>query len=78
MPGAPPVGPFPGRDARDLQIIDPVLTQIARQFRPHGFIYNQVCPTINVQTLSGQFPTYDKAFFFGDDVDEAKQRSGRR
>jgi hypothetical protein len=69
MPGAPPVGPFPGRDARDLQIIDPVLTQIARQFRPHGFVYNEVCPTIQVQTLSGQFPVYDKAFFFGDDVD---------
>jgi hypothetical protein len=69
MPGAPPVGPFPGRDARDLQIIDPVLTQIARQFRPHGFAYNEICPTIPVETLSGQYPVYDKAYFFGDDVD---------
>lgn len=69
MPGAPPVGPFPGRDARDLQIIDPVLTQIARQLRPTGFVYNQICPTIQVETLSGQYPVYDKTYFFGDDVD---------
>jgi hypothetical protein len=64
-----PVGPYPGRDSRDLQIIDPVLTQIARQFRPHGFVYNEICPTIQVQALSGQFPVYDSAYFFGDDVD---------
>jgi hypothetical protein len=71
MPGTPPIGPFPGRDARDLQIIDPVLTQIARQFRPHGFVYNEICPTIQVQTLSGQYPVYDKAYFFGDDTSNA-------
>jgi hypothetical protein len=64
-----PVGPFPGRDARDLQIVDPVLTQIARQFRPHGYVYNAICPTIQVQALSGQYPVYDSAYFFGDDVD---------
>lgn len=69
MPGAPPVGPFTGRGARDLQIIDPVLTQIARQFRPHGFVYNEICPTIGVDLLSGQYPVYDQAYFFGDDVD---------
>ena len=64
-----PVGPFPGRDARDLQIIDPVLTQVARQFRPHGYVYNAVCPTIPVAALSGQYPVYDSAYFFGDEVD---------
>jgi hypothetical protein len=64
-----PVGPFSGRDARDLQIVDPVLTQIARQFRPHGYVYNAICPTIQVQALSGQYPVYDSAYFFGDDVD---------
>ena len=63
------VGPFAGRDSRDLQIIDPVLTQIARQYRPHGYIYNQVCPTISVETLSGQYPVYDKAYWFSNDVD---------
>jgi hypothetical protein len=64
-----PVGPYPGRDARDLQIIDPVLTQIARQFRPHGFVYNEVFPTIQVAALSGQYPVWDKAYWFGDDTD---------
>jgi hypothetical protein len=64
-----PVGPYSGRDARDLQIVDPVLTQIARQFRPHGFVYNVLFPTISVAALSGQYPVWDSAYWFGDDVD---------
>lgn len=64
-----PVGPYSGRDSRDLQIIDPVLTQIARQFRPHGFVYNVVFPSIPVAALSGQYPVWDKAYWFADDVD---------
>jgi hypothetical protein len=64
-----PVGPYSGRDSRDLQIVDPVLTQIARQFRPHGFVYNAVFPTIKVAALSGQYPVWDSSYWFGDDVD---------
>jgi hypothetical protein len=64
-----PVGPFSGRDSRDLQVIDPVLTQIARQFRPQGFVYNVIFPTIEVAALSGQYPVWDSAYWFSDDVD---------
>jgi hypothetical protein len=58
-----------GRDARQLQVIDPVLTEVARQYRPQGFIYNQVCPTINVDTLSGQYPVYDDRYWFANEQD---------
>jgi hypothetical protein len=53
-----------GKAARDLQIFDPVLTEVARQFRPSGYIYNDVCPTINVATISGQYPVFDERYFF--------------
>lgn len=58
-----------GRDSRQLQVIDPVLTQVARRYRPQGFVYNQVCPTINVQTISGQYPVYDERYWFANEQD---------
>jgi hypothetical protein len=58
-----------GRDARQLQVIDPVLTQVARRYRPQGFVYNQVCPTINVQTISGQYPVFDDRYWFANEQD---------
>lgn len=64
-----PVGPYSGRDSRDLQIVDPVLTTIARQFRPQGFVYNVLFPTVQVAALSGQYPVWDSAYWFADDVD---------
>lgn len=54
---------------RDLQIVDQVLTQIARQYRPHGFVYDQLAPRIQVEAESGRFPTYTLESFFGDDSD---------
>lgn len=56
-----------GRAGRELQVIDPVLTGVARQFRPQGFVYNEICPTINVQTLSGQYPVYDERYWFANE-----------
>jgi len=53
-----------GKASRDLQIVDAVLTEVARQFKPQGFVYNEVCPTINVATISGQYPVYDERYFF--------------
>ena len=58
-----------GRTAAELQIYDPVLTMIARQYVPMGFVYDQICPTIPVDVLSGQYPVFDERYFFGDDVD---------
>lgn len=53
-----------GKAPRDLQIVDSVLTQVARQFKPSGYIYNDVCPTVDVATISGQYPTFDERYFF--------------
>lgn len=58
---------------RDLQIVDQVLTQIARQYRPEGFVYNEIAPRIQVDAESGRFPTYTKESFFGDESDSGDQ-----
>jgi hypothetical protein len=63
MPGA--------QSTRDLQIVDAVLTNIARAYKPEGFIYNQVAPTIPVSVDSGRYPIFDG--FFDDDVDNKVQ-----
>lgn len=55
------------RAARELQLVDQVLTTVARQYRPTGYVYNQVAPTIQVQAESGKYPTFSG--FFGDDAD---------
>jgi hypothetical protein len=59
------------RNSNALQIVDPVLTTIARQYRPEGFIYGEVFPSIPVQLRSGQYPVFTG--FFGDDADSSEQ-----
>ena len=54
---------------RALQVFDPILTGIARSYRPRGFIARQLLPTIPVQTLSGQYPVFTKDYWFQNDVD---------
>lgn len=55
------------KSPRDLQIVDAVLTNLARAYKPDGFIYDQVLPTIPVELDSGRYPIFDN--FFDDDVD---------
>ncbi len=57
------------RTPRDLQLVDPVLTQVARQYRPDGFVARQVAPRIPVDVDSGKYPVFTKESFFGDDSD---------
>lgn len=57
------------RAARDLQIVDPVLTNVARAYRPMGFVYNEIAPRIQVDKDSGKFPVYTLDSFFGDESD---------
>lgn len=59
------------RTARDLQVVDTVLTNIAQQYRPTGFVYNQLAPTIRVAQVSGLYPTFSN--FFGDASDSGDQ-----
>ncbi len=59
---------MPGtKNSRDLQLVDVVLTNIARAYKPSGMIYDQVLPTISVEMDSGKFPIFNG--FFDDDVD---------
>jgi hypothetical protein len=55
------------RNSAALQIVDPVLSNVARQYSPDGFVYDQVAPSIPVAARSGQYPTFSG--FFGDDSD---------
>lgn len=55
--------------ANSLQIIDPVLTNLARRYAPHGFIYDQLVRKFPVQTLSGQYPVFKKEDWYRNDPD---------
>lgn len=55
------------KSSRDLQFVDAVLTNVARAYKPHGFIADTVAPRIPVQLDSGKYPVFDG--FFDDDVD---------
>lgn len=57
------------RAARDLQIVDQVLTNVARAYRPTGFVYDQVAPRLAVAAESGRYPTWSIDSFFGDETD---------
>lgn len=55
-----------------LQVIDPVLTNLARAYKPSGFISDMLVPRVPVATLSGQYPVFDSAFWFGSAADNIK------
>lgn len=66
-------------DPRALQIYDPVLTGIALRYQPKGFIADQLLADQSVSTLSAQYPTFDKQYWFTNDVDnEVKDRAPAR
>src|SRR4051812_28973724 len=58
-----------GSATRELQVFDPLLTEVARQYKPTGHIYDLIAPHIPVETISGQYPVYDERYFFADDVE---------
>lgn len=62
-----------------LQIIDPVLTSVARQYKSHDFIGEQLLTDVPVKTLTGQYPVFRKFDWFGNDVANIKaDRAGSR
>ena len=54
------------------QLFNPVLTNIARQYRPTGFVADAVCPRVTVNRESGQYVIYGASDFFRNDVDALK------
>lgn len=54
---------------RSLQVFDPVLSSIARRYVSKGFIADELLPSIGVSTLSGQYPTFTKRYWFSVQTD---------
>ncbi len=54
---------------RSLQVYDPVLSNLARRYKPFGFIARELMPQIGVSTLSGQYPVFTKSYWFQNEVD---------
>jgi hypothetical protein len=48
----------------DLQLFNPVLTNIARLYRPSGRIYDQLCVSQAVDKLTDQYITWDERYWF--------------
>jgi hypothetical protein len=59
------------RGAAGLQVIDPLLTNVARRYMAHGFIYDQLVARQPVQTISGQYPTFPKYYWFAQIADNS-------
>jgi hypothetical protein len=49
---------------RSLQIYDPVLSNLARAYRPYGLIARDILPSIPTKKLSGQYPVFPKSWWF--------------
>jgi hypothetical protein len=64
---------MPSNRAPGLQLIDPILTNVARRYKSHSFIADQLMPKIRVSTLTGKYPVFDKAYWFGNEVDNRTQ-----
>jgi hypothetical protein len=56
------------KDARGLQLIDPVLTGLALNYRTDGLVYDQIVASQDVQTNAGQYPVWSADDFRRDDV----------
>jgi hypothetical protein len=57
------------RGAAGLQIIDPLLSNVARRYKPTGFIYDQIVARQPVSTISGQYPTFPKWYWYAQQTD---------
>jgi hypothetical protein len=57
------------RGAGGLQVIDPLLSNVARRYMPDGFIYDQIVARQPVGTISGLYPTFPKGYWFAQVAD---------
>jgi hypothetical protein len=49
-----------------LQIVSDVLTNIARQYRPQGYVYDRICAPQAVNHAMGLYPIFDQGAFYTD------------
>ncbi len=61
-----PYGPLSGQVAYNtgLQLVDEILSTVAKQYRPHGFLYDDIVAPISVQYNIGRYPVFDPAAYF--------------
>lgn len=48
-----------------LQLVDEVLSNLAKQFRPDGYLYDEIATPIPVDYNIGRYPVFDPSTFFG-------------
>lgn len=61
------------RGAAGLQVIDPLLTNVARRYTAHDFIYDQIVARQPVSTISGIYPTFPSYYWFAQVADNATE-----
>lgn len=59
----------PTMDPAGLQLVDVVLTNLAVQYRPQGYIYDQLTPSMPVAYDHGVYPVFSRDDFYRDDVE---------
>lgn len=47
-----------------LQLVDVVLSNVAKQFRPEGFVYDRLVAPMTVEKKFGRYPVFDPTTFF--------------
>lgn len=66
--------PVKAKDPRALQLVDPVLTNIARGFKPQGLIAETLFPSIPVTEDAGLYPVFE-TFFDNDTSNKVADRA---
>jgi hypothetical protein len=61
-----PYGPLGGQVGygSGLQFVDMVLSNVAKQYRPTGFLYDEIVSPMSVEYNTGRYPVFDPAYFF--------------
>lgn len=59
------------RGAEGLQIVDPLLSNVARRYQAKGFVYDQLVARQPVQTISGQYPTFPRYYWMAQVTDNS-------
>ena len=62
-----PYAPLSGQvvESTGLQFVNQVLTNLAKQYRPHGFLYDRIAAPYQVDYNFGRYPVFDPNYFFG-------------
>lgn len=64
---------MPTNRAAGLQVVDPLLTQIARRYQPDGYIQDQLLSDIPVKTFTGKYIVFTDQYWFMDETPTATE-----